>query len=140
MYPQSQLPISDSVKSECVVTLIPNVPFINDTNKPAGLCVNDDHRWVGRVNCFNGLTLRAVYLHLVQWYWYTRQKQMNRMIMCMLGCECAALAEKETGKGLVEKADEALEVSAQKVEGTLRSVGGAAKSAVDSMLGRRPEE
>jgi hypothetical protein len=58
----------------------------------------------------------------------------------------AAGKTKETSAGIVQRADEAVEVAAEKVEGTLRGVAGAAKSAVDSILGRqhagarRPEE
>lgn len=52
----------------------------------------------------------------------------------------AAEQTKETGESFVQRADDAVEVSARKVEGTLRGVAGAAKSAVDSILGRRHEE
>lgn len=41
---------------------------------------------------------------------------------------------------VAHKANEAVEVSAQTVEDSLRGAAGAAKSAVDSILGRRPEE
>lgn len=40
----------------------------------------------------------------------------------------------------MQKADEAVEVSAKKVEDTLRGAAGAAKSAVDSLLGRHHHE
>ena len=43
-------------------------------------------------------------------------------------------------KAVVQKADDAVEVSAQKVEGTLRTAAGAAKCAVDTLMGRRSEE
>lgn len=57
-------------------------------------------------------------------------------------CVFSGVAEgtKETGASFVQRADDAVEVSAKKVEGTLRGVAGAAKSAVDSILGRRHEE
>ncbi len=43
-------------------------------------------------------------------------------------------------KAVVQKADDAVEVSAQKVKGTLRTAAGAAKSAADTLMGRRSEE